>query len=77
MRTTSLKTIYLTIHELKEAVVRYIQDYRGKMGTEGLYAHLMNNEWSMDWASEGEEFAISMDGEIEDNKGSFTIESEE
>lgn|GEM_PF-2743020 len=68
MRTTSLKTVYLTIPELKEAVARYIQDanYRGKMGTEGLYTHLMNNEWSMDWASEGEEFAISMDGEIQD-----------
>ena len=66
MRTTSLKTIYLTIPELKEAVTRYIQDYHGKMGTEGTYAHLMNNEWSMDWASGGEEFAISIDGEVRD-----------
>ena len=68
MRTTSLKTIYLTIPELKEAITRYIRDEQGKMGPEGLYAHLMNNEneWCMDWASEGEEFAISIDGEIKD-----------
>ena len=69
MRTTSLKTIYLTIPELKEAITRYI---RGKPGMSRavLYAHLMNNEneWCMDWASEGEEFAISIDGEVEDKK---------
>ena len=65
MRTTSLKTIYLTIPELKEAITRYI---RGKPGMSRavLYAHLMNNEWSMDWASEDEEFVISIDGEIKD-----------
>ena len=66
MRTTSLKTIYLTIPELKEAITRYIRDEQGKMGPEDLHAHLMNNEWSMDWASEGEEFVISIDGEIKD-----------
>ena len=75
MRTTSLKTIYLTIPELKEAIARYIRDEQGKMtgsppvatgGPEDLHAHLMNNEWSMDWASEGEEFVISIDGEIKD-----------
>ena len=66
MRTASLKTIYLTVPELKEAITSYIRDKQGKLGSEGLYAHLMSNEWSMDWASEGEEFAISMDGEIED-----------
>ena len=67
MRTTSVKTIYLTIPELEEAITRYIRDKQGKMDPDGLYTHLMNNEWTMDWASEGEEFAISMDGEIEDN----------
>jgi len=81
MRTTSLKTIYLTIPELKEAITRYIQDYHGKnyhgkMGPEGMYLHLMNNEWSMDWASGGDELSISIDGEIEDNKGSFISEKE-
>jgi hypothetical protein len=66
MRTTSLKTIYLTIPELKEAVARYIRDKQGKLGSEDLYTHLLSNEWSMDWASKSEEFAISMDGEIKD-----------
>ena len=65
MRTTSLKTIYLTIPELKEAVVRYIRD----QGKQDLYAHLMNNEWSMDWASKSDELSISIDGEIEDKRG--------
>jgi hypothetical protein len=72
MRTTSLKTIYLTIPELKEAVARYIRDEQNVLDPEDLYTHLMNNEVCMDWASEGEEFSISMDGEIEDSKGSFT-----
>jgi hypothetical protein len=67
MRTTSLKTIYLTIPELQEAITRYIRDKQGKMDPEDLYTHLMNNEWCMDWASEGEELAISIDGEIRDN----------
>ena len=67
MRTTSLKTVYLTIPELKEAVARYIRDKHGEMGTADLYEHIINNESCMDWASEGKEFSISMDGEIEDN----------
>jgi hypothetical protein len=62
MRTTSLKTIYLTIPELKEAVARYIRD-RGK---QDLYEHLMDNEWEIDWASKSDELSISMDGEIND-----------
>ena len=66
MRTTSLKTIYLTIPELKEALTRYICDKQGKIASKDLWAHVMNNEWSMDWASEGEEFVISIDGEIKD-----------
>jgi acyl carrier protein phosphodiesterase len=66
MRTTSLKTIYLTIPELKEAITRYIHDAQRATVSEDLWVHLMNNEWSMDWASEGEEFVISIDGEIKD-----------
>ena len=67
MRTTNLKTIYLTIPELQEAVAEYIRGKQGEMGPEDLYTHLMNNEACMDWTSEGEEFAISIDGEVEDN----------
>ena len=67
MRTTSLKTIYLTIPELKESIAKYIQPMLENMGSENLYKHLMDNEWSMDWVSTGmEEFAISIDGEIKD-----------
>ena len=77
MRTTSLKTIYLTIPELKEAVAGYIHDKQGELGTADLYEHWMSNEWSMDWAPKSDELSISIDGEIKDNKGSFTIESEE
>ena len=76
MRTTSLKTIYLTIPELKEAVARYIRDEQNVLDPEDLYTHIINNESCMDWASEGKEFSISMDGEIEDNKGSFINEKE-
>ena len=74
MRTTSLKTIYLTIPELEEAVTRYIRDKQGK---EGLYAHLMSNEWTMDWASEGKEFAISMDGEFKDKTSEQDIDQKQ
>ena len=67
MRTTSLKTIYLTIPELKEAITKYIQPMLENMGSENLYKHLMDNEWSMDWVSTGmEELAISIDGDIKD-----------
>jgi hypothetical protein len=73
MRTTSLKTIYLTIPELKEAITGYIR-HRARYGPvlaatmdpDSLYTHMMKNEWSMDWASDGEEFAISIDGEVKD-----------
>jgi hypothetical protein len=74
MRTTSLKTVYLTIPELKEAIAGYIEMRRARtaclltatMDPDGLYTHMMKNEWSMDWAPDGEEFAISIDGEIKD-----------
>ena len=68
MRTTSLKTIYLTIPELKEAIIRYIRVEAGSTSREAkdLHVHMMSNEWCMDWTSEGEEFSISIDGEIKD-----------
>jgi hypothetical protein len=66
MRTTSLKTIYLTIPELKEAIARYIHSELVSEDSEDLWVHLMDNEWSMGWASEDKEFAISIDGELKD-----------
>lgn len=65
MRTTSLKTIYLTEEELKQAIANYIRDRDGKLGPNGLYMHLTNNKCTMEWADKGE-FVISIDGEIED-----------
>jgi hypothetical protein len=65
MRSTSLKTVYLTEEELKQAVANFIRDREGtKLG---LYAHLMNNACEMEWTQDGGEFLISIDGEIEDN----------
>jgi hypothetical protein len=73
MRTTSLKSIYLTIPELEEAIARYIRDKQELLeqastspGVWSLHAHLMSNEWSMDWTTDGEEFVISIDGEVKD-----------
>jgi len=64
MRTTSLKTIYLTEEELKQAIANFVRD---KEGTKiGLYAHLTNNVCEMSWTQDGKEFLVSMDGEFED-----------
>jgi hypothetical protein len=65
MRTTNLKTIYLTIPELQEAVAEYIRGKQEVMGPEDLYTHLKNNAVCMDWTSGGEEFVVSMDGEMD------------
>lgn len=60
MRTTSIKTVYLTPAELKEAVASFV----GK--TSPILANrIRNNSVDMEWALY-EEFAISIDGEIED-----------
>jgi len=64
MRTTSLKTIYLSENELKQAIANFVRD---KEGTKvGLYAHIMNNACEMEWTQDGGEFLVSMDGELED-----------
>jgi len=59
MKTTSLKTIYLEEHELKQAIVEYLEKEH-----EDLAQHLRNNDCEMDWKSEY--FVISIDGEIDD-----------
>ena len=61
MKTTSLKTIYLTADELKQAVVEYLEKEH-----EGLAQHLYDNDCSMEW-KDGEYFVVSIDGEIEEN----------
>jgi len=64
VRTTSLKTIYLTEKELKQALANWIElEYRD---TE-LAVHLEENACEMVWSQDGKEFIIGMDGEIMDN----------
>lgn len=65
MRTTSLKTIYLTEEELKQAIVNFLRLQEGPE-SETLRNHLMNNATEMGWSQDGKEFIVSMDGEFED-----------
>jgi hypothetical protein len=61
MKTTSLKTIYLTEDELKQAIVEYLEKEH-----EELAQHLHNNECEMVWGQNSKEFLVSIDGEIEE-----------
>mgnify|MGYP003117010973 CR=1 FL=1 len=61
MKTTSLKTIYLETHELKQAIVEYLEKKH-----KDLAQHLHNNECEMVWGKDGKEFLVSIDGEIEE-----------
>ncbi len=63
MKTTSLKTIYLTEDELKQAIVEYLEKEH-----EELAQHLHNNECEMVWGQNSKEFLVSIDGEIEEKK---------
>jgi hypothetical protein len=63
MRTTSLKTVYLTEDELKQAIVEYLEKEH-----EELAQHLHNNECEMVWGQNSKEFLVSIDGEIEEKK---------
>lgn len=61
MKTTSIKNIYLKEHELKQAIVEYLEKTE-----EELAQHLYDNDCSMEWKDE-EYFVISIDGEIEES----------
>ena len=61
MKTTSLKTIYLTADELKQAIVEYLAKEH-----EELAQHLYDNECEMVWGQDGKEFLVSIDGEIDE-----------
>ncbi len=63
MKTTSLKTIYLTVDELKQAIVEYLEKEH-----EVLAQHLYDNECEMVWGQDGKEFLVSIDGEIDDRQ---------
>ena len=69
MKTTSKKTIYLSPDELKEAVINYLAIKDKK----DLSKHLSDNGCEMGWSESGEEFVISMDGEIKDSIRPFVI----
>jgi len=71
MKTTSLKTIYLTADELKQAIVEYLAKEH-----EDLAQHLYDNECEMVWGQDGKEFLVSIDGEIDDG-GNTTERVEE
>ena len=62
MKTTSLKTIYLKQHELKEAIIQHLF----QCGHKELAEHLNMNECEMAWSQSGKEFIVSIDGEVED-----------
>jgi hypothetical protein len=65
MRTTSLKSIYLTEKELKQAISNWIE--LEHKDTE-LAVHLEDYASEMDWAQDGKEFIISMDGEFNESR---------
>tara|TARA_X000000950_G_scaffold244354_1_gene300416 strand:+ start:907 stop:1230 length:324 start_codon:yes stop_codon:yes gene_type:complete len=63
MKTTSKKTIYLSPDELKEAVINYLIVKNKK----NLSKHLSDNGCEMGWSESGEEFVVSIGGEIKDS----------
>jgi hypothetical protein len=63
MKTTSIKTVYLKECELKQAIVEYLAKEH-----EDLAQHLYDNECDMVWGQDGEEFLVSIDGEVEDKE---------
>jgi hypothetical protein len=65
MRTTSLKSIYISQKELKVAISDFLTH---RSGRSDLAFHLDENECEMDWVTGTEEFVISIDGEIKDKQ---------
>ena len=62
MKITSLKTIYLTEAELKEAIIQHLF----QCGHKELAGHLNMNECDMAWSQNGKDFMISIDSEVDD-----------
>ena len=59
MRFGNKKTVHLTIFEMKEALM----DYLNKRGFEELAEHLNNNSWSLDLLVRQKYWLLSMEGE--------------
>jgi hypothetical protein len=66
MRVTSLKNIYFTSSELKEALIEYLRTHYGTH-MQKVIKHMRHNECTMDW-SESCEFMVSINEELEDGK---------
>ena len=64
MRVTSLKSIYLTEKELKQAIADWIKAEHNNVA---LADHFMNDTCDMSWDSGGDEFIISIDNEFVDD----------
>lgn len=62
MRTTSIKSIYLTKEEVDQLIYEYIsaRDYE-------LAQHFMSNKFDMEFTADGE-LQIALDGEFEDKQ---------
>jgi len=60
MRTTSLKSIYLEHHELKEAIIQHLF----QCGHKELAEHLNISDYETDWTQDGKELIIAIDGEF-------------
>ena len=61
MKTTSLKTIYLSKSELQQAIADFVSKSDKSLGV-----HVRKSECEMQWNQAGTEFIISVDNEIKD-----------
>lgn len=61
MRTTSLKTIYLSKDELQQAVADYVAK-----SDKPLSLHVRKSACEMQWTQTGDEFLVSLGKEIKD-----------
>ena len=59
MRFGNKKTVHLTVFEMKEALM----DYLNKRGCEDLAQHLSNNSWQLDFLVRQKYWFLAMEGE--------------
>ena len=71
MKITSLKSIYLTEKELKQAIANWI---KSKHGNSEIVDHLVNGSCEMDWTQEGLEFIVSLDNEFIEDETEIHLE---
>lgn len=71
MKITSLKSIYLTEKELKQAIANWI---KSEHGNSEIADHLVNGSCEMDWTQEGLEFIVSLDNEFIEDETEIHLE---